>query len=283
MSDQGVRDEKSARVRVAAERAAQQRKSMQRRRLGVLGVVVVVIGICVGVSVGIAVGSNSAKPRAYTPPTDGSVVADKYANPANTATALFYGPASAPHTLTIFEDFRCPYCKALETGSASVYKTYVANGTLRVLFHPVPLIDAKDNGSGSLQSGSASVCAATAGKFDEYHDVLFAHQPNESTDAYSSTATLISLAKQVPGLDTPAFEACVTAGTYKGLVQQNWSDFNSLRLQGTPTLMLDGKTLSLPNNFWLASKDGSSLAGSDPAVLKQVFQSAGLPALPSGS
>ncbi|MEZ0111121.1 protein-disulfide isomerase [Catenulispora sp. EB89] len=277
MSDQGARDEKSARVRVAAERAAQQRKSMQRRRLGILAVVVVVIGVCVGV--GLAVSSNSAKPKAYTPPTDGSVVADKYANPANKATALSYGPASAPHTLTIFEDFRCPYCKALETGSASVYKAYVANGTLRVLFHPVTLIDTHDNGSGSLQSGNAAACAAAAGKFDEYHDVLFAHQPDETTDGYSSTATLISLAKQVPGLDTPAFETCVNAGTYKGLVQQNWSDFNTLQLQGTPTLMLDGKTLSLPNNFWLASKDGSSLAGSDPAVLKQVFQSAGLPAL----
>ena len=279
MSDQGARDEKSARVRAAAERAAQQRKSMQRRRLGILGVVVVVVGICAGVGVGIAVGSNSAEPKAYTPPTDGSVVADKYANPANTATALFYGPASAPHTLTIFEDFRCPYCKALETGSASVYKAYVANGTLRVLFHLVTLIDAKDNGSGSLQSGNASGCAAAAGKFDEYHDVLFANQPDETTDGYSSTATLISLAKQVPGLDTPAFESCVTAGKYKGLVQQNWSDFKSLQLQGTPTLMLDGKPLSLPNNFWLTSNDGSSLSGSDPAVLRQVFQSAGLPAL----
>jgi protein-disulfide isomerase len=281
MSKQGARDEKSARERVAAEREAQQRKSMQRRRLGILGVVVVVIGVCVGV--GIAVSSNSAKPKAYTPPSDGSVVADKYANPANKATALSYGPASAPHTLTIFEDFRCPYCKALETGSASVYKAYVANGTLRVLFHPVTLIDTKDNGSGSLQSGNASACAATAGKFDEYHDVLFASQPDETTDGYSSTATLISLAKQVPGLDTPAFETCVTAGTYKGLVQQNWSDFNSLQLQGTPTLMLDGKTLTLPANFWKASKDGASLAGSDPAVLKQVFQTAGLAGLPSGS
>ncbi|MEY9906225.1 protein-disulfide isomerase [Catenulispora sp. MAP12-49] len=251
--------------------------SMQGRRVGILATVVVVIGAAVGV--GIAVSSNSAKPKAYVPLTDGSMVADKYANPANKATALAYGPATAPHTLTIFEDFRCPFCRALETGSASVYKAYAAKGTLRVLFHPVTLIDTKDNGSGSLQSGNAAACAAQAGKFDEYHDVLFANQPDETTDGYSSTATLIALAKQVPGLDTPAFESCVNAGTYKGLVQQNWSDFNALQLQGTPTLMLDGKALTLPDNFWKASKDGASLAGSDPAVLRQVFQAAGLPAL----
>ncbi|WP_194925578.1 thioredoxin domain-containing protein [Catenulispora pinisilvae] len=276
MAKQDARDEKSARARVAAEREAQKRKSMRLRRISVLAAVVAVIGVSVGV--GIAVSTASTKPKAYTPPADGSVVADKYANPANKATALAYGPATAPHTLTIFEDFRCPYCKALETGSASVYKAYVAKGTLRVLFHPVTLIDSNDNGSGSLQAGNAAVCAATAGKFIEYHDVLFANQPDETTDGYSATATLIALAKQVPGLDTPAFESCVTAGTYKGLVQQNWSDFNALSLKGTPTLMLDGKTLTLPDNLWKASKDGSSLAGSDPAVLRQVLQAAGLPA-----
>lgn len=283
MSMQDIRDQRSARERVAAEREARQRKSRQRRRLGILGVVVAVVGVSVGVGVGIAVSSNSASPKAYTPPTDGSVVTDRYANPANTATALAYGSATAPHTLTIFEDFRCPYCKVLETGSASVYKAYVANGTLRVLFHLVTLIDTKDNGSGSLQSGNAAGCAARAGKFDEYHDVLFANQPEETTDGYSSTAMLISLAKQVPGLDSPAFESCVTGGTYKGLVQQNWSDFNSLQLQGTPALMLDGKALTLPNSLWKASRDGTALSGSDPAVLRQVFQAAGLPALSSGS
>ena len=281
MSQQKRQERQSARDRVAAEREAQRRKSLQRRRLLVLGTVLVVVAGAVGI--GIAVSSNSSKAKAYTVPTDGSVVADKFANPANKETALAYGPASAPHTLTIFEDFRCPFCKALETGSASVYKAYAANGQLRVLFHPVTLIDANSNGSGSLQSGNASVCAATAGKFIEYHDVLFANQPEETTDGYSSNATLIDLAKKVAGLDSPTFESCVNGGTYKGLVQQNWKDFNSLKLQGTPTLMLDGKALTLPNQLWKASADGKSLEGSNPAVLQQLFQTAGLPALPSGS
>ena len=281
MGQQQNPDSQSARDRVAGEREAQRRKSMQRRRLLVAGTVVAVIGAAVGI--GIAASSSSSKPQAYTAPSDGSVVADKYADPANKATALSYGKASAPHTLTIFEDFRCPFCKALETGSASVYKAYVANGTLRVLFHPVTLIDANDGGSGSLQAGGASVCAATAGKFIEYHDVLFAHQPDESNDGYSNAATLIGLAKQVPGLDTPAFESCVNADTYKGLVQQNWADFNALQLQGTPTLMLDGKAITLPNTLWKASSDGKSLAGSNPAVLQQLLQAAGLPAASSGS
>lgn len=279
MSQHSGGDPNSARRRVAAERDALRRKSRRRQRAAVLAAVVAVIGVCAGVGVGVAVGSGSDKPKsafAYPLPPGGSVVADPYADPANKATALAYGPATAKHTLTIFEDFRCPYCKALETGSASVYKAYVANGTLRVLFHPVAMIDTHDNGSGSLQAGNAAVCAVAAGKFIDYHDVLFANQPDEATDGYSSTATLIALAKQVPGLDSPAFESCVTAGTYKGLVRQDWSDFTTLALPGTPTLMLDGKALTLPANLWKASEDGGSLGGSDPAVLRQVFQAAGL-------
>jgi protein-disulfide isomerase len=265
----------SARERVAAERAAARRRSRQRRRLAVLASVLVVLGGAVGI--GIAVSASSAKPQAYTVPSNGSVVADKCADPAHKATALAYGPASAPHTLTVFEDFRCPFCRALETGSASVYKAYAEAGTLRVLFHPVTVIDSKDNGSGSLRSGAAAVCAAAAGKFIDYHDALFADQPDESIDGYSDTATLIGLAKKIPGLDSPAFESCVTSGTYRGLVQQDFSDYNALALQGTPTLMLDGKTLRQPDSLYKLSADRKSVVGSDPSVLKQMLQAAGLP------
>ena len=263
------------RERLAAERESQRRRSRQRRRLAVGAAVLVVLGAATGI--GVAVSASSSKPQAYSVPSNGTVVVDKYADPSNKPTALSYGPASAPHTLSIYEDFRCPFCKALETEASSAYKSYVAAGTLRVLFHPVTLIDANSHGSGSLWSGAASVCAATAGKFDEYHDALYADQPDETDDGYSSTAKLIAVAKQVPGLDSPAFESCVTSGTYKGLVQQNMADFNTLRLGGTPTLMLDGKQLNLPASLYKVSADGSQVTGSNPAVLKQVLQAAGLP------
>jgi protein-disulfide isomerase len=271
----------NARDRVAAQKQAQRRRAARRRSMIVSGSVLAVVGGTVGV--GIAVSASSTAPKTYAVPAGGGVVADPFANPADKATALAYGPASAPHTLTIFEDFRCPYCKALENGSSSVYKEFAAAGSLRVLFHPVTLIDANDGGSGSLEAGSASVCAAAAGKFDEFHDVLFADQPSESQDTYSSASTLIGLARQVPGLDSPTFESCVNSRTYQGLVQQNWKDFNALKVGGTPTLMLDGKTLNLPASFWKASPDGQSLVGSDPAVLRQALVAAGVPAPAGGA
>ncbi|ACU72188.1 integral membrane protein [Catenulispora acidiphila DSM 44928] len=276
MSQRNSEKKQSARERVEAERLARQRRGRRRRQFVIITAVLVVLGAATGV--GIAVSTSSSKPVAYSVPTNGSVVADKYSDPSGKQTALAYGPADAPHTLTIYEDFRCPICRSLETGSASVYKSYVAAGTLRVLFHPVTLIDANNPGtSGSLWSGAASVCAAAAGKFDEYHDALYADQPDETTDGYSDIAKLISVAKQIPGLDSPTFESCVTAGTYKGLVQQNMTDFNTLRLPGTPTLLLDGKRLTIPQSVYKLSADGKSVVGSDPAQLKKVLQAAGLP------
>lgn len=266
---------RSARERAAARREAQRRKERRRRGLIILAAVLAVLAGATGV--GIAVSASSSKAQAYTVPGNGSVVVDALADPSHKPTALSYGSPTAPHTLSIYEDFRCPFCKALETDSASVYKSSVADGTLRVLFHPVDLIDSGHPGtSGSLRAGAASVCAAAAGKFDEYHDALFAAQPDESTDGYSDPATLIAVAKKVPGLDTPTFEACVKAETYKGLVQQNMADDNAMRLPGTPTLILDGRQLSLPASLYKASPDGKTLAGSDPAVLKAALQAAGL-------
>lgn len=276
MSQRNTQRKQSARERVAAERANAQRRGQRRRRILILSAVLAVLGAVTGI--GVAVSASSSKPQAYTAPTNGTVVVDTFADPSKKATALSYGSATAPHTLSIYEDFRCPFCKGLETGSASVYKSYVAAGTLRVLFHPVTLLDTNYPGtSGSLWSGAASVCAASVGKFDEYHDALYASQPDETTDGYSNVSTLISVAKQVPGLDTPAFESCVTSGTYKGLVQQNMADFNTLRLGGTPAVLLDGKRLSLPKSLYRVSADGKNVTGSDSAVFKQILQSAGLP------
>ena len=99
MSQRNVERKQSARERLMAQRLAAQRRGRRRRQYAVIAAVVVLLGVATGV--GIAVSSSSSKPRAYSVPSDGSVVADKYADPSGKPTALAYGPADAPHTLTI--------------------------------------------------------------------------------------------------------------------------------------------------------------------------------------
>ena len=105
--------------------------------------------------------------------------------------------------LTVYEDFRCSACGSFESGYQSAYKALVKAGKVELLVHPVDLIDNNEGGSGSLAAGNAAACAQNAGKFEDYHDVLYANQPTESNDAFASDGTLISYAKKVSGLDTP--------------------------------------------------------------------------------
>jgi protein-disulfide isomerase len=151
--------------------------------------------------------------------------------------------AAAKVTLTIYEDYRCPVCKAAESALESVYKTRAEAGKIQVQYHIVNLIDRNDGGTGSIRAGSAAACAQTAGKYEQYHDVLYANQPDETDDAFGSTGKLISLAGQVPGLDTPAFESCVNATRYGSWVVANFNSLSKI-LSGsvaTPYYAINGK------------------------------------------
>lgn len=85
-----------------------------------------------------------------------------------------------------------------------------------------------------------------------------------TTDPWANSSALITLSKKVPGLDTPAFESCVKNATYGGFADQNWADFNTLKLQGTPTVEINGTALTNAQLFSSTSKAGAiANTGSD--------------------
>jgi protein-disulfide isomerase len=262
MSQANRNAKQSARARAAAALEAERRQARRRRQMLTAGAVIVVILAIVGIGIGVKVSGSGTTNAAFTAPS-GTVV-DPYVNSqthSGDATAIEYGSPDAKVTLTVFEDVRCPFCDIFELGAKNIYKQYVDAGEVRVMFHLVKLIDVNDqaNGvsaSGSRVGGSALACAQQAGQFDAYHDVLFANQPDETTDPWSNPSALITLAKKVPGLDTPTFESCVKNTTYGGFVDQNWTDFNTLKLQGTPTIELNGTALGNSQLFSATSKAG---------------------------
>jgi len=162
--------------------------------------------------------------------------------------AIPYGASQpAKVTLTVYEDFRCPYCKIAESMFESTYKSYAAAGKIKVQYHLVDLIDRNLGGTGSIRAGNAGACAQDAGKFEAYHDLLYANQPDETNDSYGSNAALISPAKQVSGLDTSAFEACVNNDTHGSWVKKNYASLSTL-LNGsvaTPYYAINGTQFKL--------------------------------------
>ena len=94
-----------------------------------------------------------------------------------------------------------------------------------------------------LRAANAAACAQSAGKFRDFHDVLYENQPKETDDAFADNAKLIELAGKVQGLDTPTFQKCVNDGTHDSWVVKSNSAFRAGGFTGTPTVLLDGKNI----------------------------------------
>jgi protein-disulfide isomerase len=262
-----------ARERAAQLKIEQARRARRNRMFTVygstLGVLVVALVVALIVQ-NIASSKNPplAPSAAVADITGGISTADGMAIPI--------GDSNAPVKLTVYEDFRCSECGAFESTYQTPYKALVKAGTLELLIHPVILIDSNIAGtSGSLHSGNAAACAQDAGKFEAYHDILYTNQPAESTDSFASDTTLITLAKQVPGLDTKAFESCVTGHKYFDWVRQNYEDLKKMtnNQPATPTIFANGTKFTLPTD--------SNTATAQADFTKQIDQLAGVN--PSGS
>ena len=236
----------AARRRVREMRMEQQRRARRRRERIVYTAVAAVLAGAVGVALAVQHVSGARTPRAVpvgavADTTGGISAADGMAIPV--------GSASAQVTLTVYDDPRCSACRAFDTIYGTAVTPLVRAGTLRLLIHPVTLIDANLAGtSGSLHAGNALACAQDAGGFTTYRDLLYSRQPPEDTDAYSSSETLITLARLIPALDTPKFEACITTGRYDAWVQRNYADLVQLTdgRPATPTLYANGTRFELP-------------------------------------
>ncbi len=227
---------RSARERLLAERERQKTRDKRRRTLIVAAAVVGVLGLATVVGV---IAANAGKD---TSAKGGPVVAPSGAT-GKDALAIQTGKPEAKATLTVWEDFRCPACKSFEDNYRETIHELEAKGLLKVDYHLVTLIDGNMGGSGSLKGANAAACAQDAGKFSEYHDVLFQNQPQEVDDAYGKNAKLLELAGKVDGLVTPEFKACVEEGTHNSWVGKSHEAFAAGNFRGTPTVLLDGKDI----------------------------------------
>ncbi|MFR9675143.1 DsbA family protein [Streptomyces sp. TR06-5] len=211
-----------ARERLRAEREREQRSVRRLRTLKMAGAVVLVLGVAALIAVGVSAagGEEDASARA---------------RPVGT------GSAAAPVTMTVYEDFRCPGCKAFEDGFRETVNELREAGDLRVEYHLVTLIDGNLAGEGSRRAAEAALCAADAGKFVEYHDLLYRNQPPEQKDAFADRGYLLRLAGRVDGLSTDAFETCVRDGVKGERVERSQQAFLETGYNQTPTVLVDGE------------------------------------------
>lgn len=214
--------------------------------------VLVVLAFGIGILIGYVIwGGKTAAPVVVQQPAAPEVAA---ATPTlevvqyNIAADGFpsIGPADAPITIVEFSDYQCPYCTRWHE---ETYKPLMDAypGKIRFVYRNYPLSFHQN----AMMSAQAALCAGDQQQYWAYHDKLFDEKAlvNNAEGTTLDVATYVGFAKDL-GLDTAAFEQCLTTEKYKQAVQDDVSYAGSLppengepAVGGTPTFFINGERL----------------------------------------
>ncbi len=244
MSESGKnRRDKAAAARQAADSEAQRRERMVRIVGGATVVVVVLAILGVAIWAKGSAGNGGAVAPSVTASADPSAPAPQGTLPADDANAYgvpYGGKAGAP-TLAIWEDFQCPACRAVEEANGTGITALADEGLVRLVWRPTTFLDNNLGNDSSLRAAAAWGCAIDAGKAREYHQTVFANQPEQEGTGYTDDQ-LISFGEQsgIDGAALDTFKTCVADGTYQAWAANSTAAFYASGVQGTPSASLDG-------------------------------------------
>jgi protein-disulfide isomerase len=141
------------------------------------------------------------------------------------------GNVGAPVVVVEFQDFQCPFCKQHgEKTQPTLDEAFVDTGKVRWVFKHFPL----DIHAQAPAAGVAAECASDQGKFWEMNDLLFDRVTEWSVT--EPNLVFVDLAQEL-GLDTAAFEACLTDPSVAERIQSDLAD-GAPYVQGTPTFIV---------------------------------------------
>lgn len=219
-----------------SRRRAEQRRRRARLRKAAIAAAITAVLLGGGVAIAVGTASGGSADGPLTVPANAS---------GTDGTVIVYGSANARDTLDVWEDFRCPYCRKLETADGQVIQHLADTGRYKIRYHLGTFLDDNLGGHGSMKALRAAGAALdeSPAKFKAFHDVLYAGQPDENVDAFGDNDHLLTLAAKVPGLSTPRFVKAVGDGTYAAWAQKVSDAFAGSGVGSTPTLRLNGRDL----------------------------------------
>ncbi|GAA3480744.1 MULTISPECIES: DsbA family protein [Streptomyces] len=236
----------AARERLRAERERQAKKDKVRKQVIVGVSVVAVLAIAGGVSYGVM---QLNKPGHWEAAADAKNVTAPKNTSGTDGTTVVIGKSTAKKTLELYEDSRCPICAQFEQAVGETVHKDVDAGKYKVKYIGATFIDNSDNGEGSKNALSALGAALDVSPqaFLDYKYALYSakYHPEESDDKFAKDSYLIKIANTVDELkDNKAFQKDVNDGTYDNWAMKMSATFDKSGVKGTPTLKMDGKTLT---------------------------------------
>ncbi|KGN38817.1 membrane protein [Knoellia subterranea KCTC 19937] len=203
--------------------------------VGAIVLIVAIIGVVGAVVVAqqnkqARVGTSTAVPAAAGAMGEGFV--------ANKDVTLVAG---AP-TLDVYEDFQCPACAQFEQVMGATIDDLASQGKVKLVYHLKTIIDANMGTTHSLTMANAALCAADAGKWQPFHDDVFANQPATEGQGWTDAQTKGFAEKAgISGSALDTWSTCVEERTYAKYVESTEDASGKAGITGTPTVLLGGE------------------------------------------
>jgi protein-disulfide isomerase len=226
------RRREAAREKARALREAEQARQRRRRRLVVAAAAAAVLIVVVAVGAVVQAGRSRVGTAAAAP---AHVVDD----------GIVTGDPDAPATVTIYLDYQCPACKQLEQNEGPWLDALRDQGRITIDYHPIAILDRYSSTRYSTRAANAAACVADSSPevFPAFNDALFAAQPPEGGEGLPD-AELVRIARSVGAPD--AVEPCITGQEFAGWVAAATERASKKGVQGTPTVLVDGRVVPNP-------------------------------------
>ncbi|MER6100986.1 DsbA family protein [Streptomyces sp. NPDC001832] len=239
----------AARERLRAERERQAKKDKTRRQILVGVSIVAVLALAGGVGWGVM---QLNKPSHWEAAKDAKDVTAPKNTSGPDGTTVILGKPTAKKTLEIYEDPRCPICATLEQNVGETLQKDLDAGKYKIKYIGATFLDDVIPGEGSKNAMSALGAALNVSPqaFLDYKSTLFSakYHPEETDDKLKDDAYLLEIADSVDALkNNKTFQKDVEDGTYDNWAVKMGEAFGKSGVQGTPTLKMDGKTLTGPD------------------------------------
>jgi protein-disulfide isomerase len=142
------------------------------------------------------------------------------------------GKATAPATLTVFEDPQCPFCREWNIDTLpTVVRDYVRTGRVRIVYRGIVVIS--DN---SLVGLAAIYAAARENKLWNMVEALYERQ-GEERSGWLTTKVVDDAAHEV-GLSPPRINSTMRSAAVASAIRKSVNEAQRLGINGTPTFAI---------------------------------------------
>ncbi|MGP4025299.1 DsbA family protein [Actinomadura sp. 3N407] len=175
----------------------------------------------------------------------GKIAGGAEATPLRDGGLAMARPGVTSPVVEVYEDFACPHCGDFDRKHDPMLKELAVSGGARVVFRPMLIFNessqpAHDN---SLRAAAALRCVGDGARWLSYQDALYARQPASLSTPGYATEDLISIAAEL-GLTGDDFTSCVEEQRHAESVKTVSQGYISSGIRGTPSVQVNGRTLS---------------------------------------